>query len=131
MKQLVLVLIALTMLVPVPVIAAGDASVSRAVFTTSLNDREPANDLQTVPYGEKTVYFFTEVLNASGSSVTHLWTYNDIEIARIKLNIGSDQWRTWSSKQIWHLTPGEIKVQVLDPDNMILAEKTLTIANKE
>lgn len=131
MKQLVLVLIALTMLVPVPVIAAGDASISRAVFTTSLNDREPANDLQTVPYGEKTVYFFTEVLNASGSSVTHLWTYNDIEIARIKLNIGSDQWRTWSSKQIWHLTPGEIKVQVLDPDNMILAEKTLTIANKE
>lgn len=131
MKQLVLVLIALTMLVPVPVIAAGDASVSRAVFTTSLNDREPANDLQTVPYGEKTVYFFTEVLNASGSSVTHLWTYNDIEIARIKLNIGSDQWRTWSSKQIWHLTPGEIKVQVLDPDNMILVEKTLTIANKE
>lgn len=131
MKNLILTLLILALIVPATAIAAAEKGVSRALFTTSLDEREPANDLDSVPYGEKSIYFFSEILNGNATTVTHLWTYNDIEIARIKLNIGSDQWRTWSSKQIWHLAPGEIKVQILDPDNMILAEKILTITNKQ
>jgi hypothetical protein len=130
MKYLVSTLLVLALIVPAMTFAADDTVISRAIFSTSLEEREPANNLETVPYGEKTIFFFTEILNANATSLTHLWTYNDIEIARVKLNIGSDKWRTWSSKQIWHLTPGELKVQVLDAENMILAEKTLTIANK-
>jgi hypothetical protein len=131
MKKVLFALLVLALIIPATSFAAAEPVVSRAIFSTSLNEREPVNDLVTVPHGEKAIFFFTEILNADTTSVTHLWTYNDIEIARIKLNIGSDKWRTWSSKQIWHLTPGEVKVQVLDADNMILAEKTLTIANKE
>ena len=131
MKKIILVLLVFALIVPVTSFAAAEPEISRAIFSTSLIEREPANDLETVPHGEKSIFFFTEILNANATSVTHLWTYNDIEIARVKLNIGSDQWRTWSSKQIWHLTPGEVKVQVLDADNMILAEKKLTIANKD
>ena len=131
MKQLIMLALVFALVVPATAFADNDAQISRAVFCTSLIDREPANDLQSVPYGEKTVYFFTEILNANATVVTHLWTYNDIEIARVQLKVGSDQWRTWSSKQIWHLTPGELKVQVLDADDLILAEKVLTITNKD
>ena len=131
MKQLILAALIIALIVPTTVIAGADVEISRAAFCTSLVDREPANDLEAVPYGEKNVYFFTNILNANASVVTHLWTYNDIEIARVQLKVGSDQWRTWSSKQIWHLTPGELKVQVLDADNLILVEKVLTITNKE
>ena len=131
MKYLIMAAIFLALVIPTTVIAGNDIDVTRAVFCTSLIDREPANDMESVPYGEKTVYFFTEIANANATAVTHLWTYNDIEIARVKLNVGSDQWRTWSNKQVWHLTPGEIKVQVLDADNLILSEKILTITNKE
>ncbi|MBE0501983.1 MAG: DUF2914 domain-containing protein [Desulfuromonadales bacterium] len=128
MKNLVLATLFFVMIVPSTSFAAKIAEVSRAIFTTSFENREPVNDLETIPYGEKTIYFFTEVLNADATTLTHLWTYNDIEIARVKLSIDSDRWRTWSSKQIWHLTPGEIKVQVLDSENMILAEKRLSIS---
>ena len=131
MKKIILALLVFALIVPATSFAATEPEISRAIFSTSLIEREPANDLETVPHGEKAIFFFTEILNANATSVTHLWTYNDIEIARVKLNIGSDNWRTWSSKQIWHLTPGEVKVQVLDADNMILAEKKLTIANKD
>ncbi len=131
MKYLILAILALALIVPSAVFAANEVDIERAVFCTSLNDREPANELESVHYGEKNVYFFTKILNANATVVTHLWTYNDIEIARVQLNVGSDQWRTWSSKQIWHLTPGELKVQVLDADNLILAEKILTITSKE
>ena len=131
MKYLIMAAIFLALVVPTTVIAGNDIDVTRAVFCTSLIDREPANDMESIPYGEKTVYFFTEIANANATAVTHLWTYNDIEIARVKLNVGSDQWRTWSNKQVWHLTPGEIKVQVLDADNLILSEKILTITDKE
>lgn len=131
MKSLVFIVLAFMLVLPSISFAESDIEISRTVFSTSLNDREPANDLTRVDVGEQTVYFFTEILNANASSVTHLWTYNDIEIARVQLKIGSDQWRTWSSKQVWHLTPGEVRVQVLDADNLILAEKVLTIGNKE
>ena len=131
MKHLFLTFLILALIAPAVAFAVNDGQVSRAVFCTSLTDREPSNDLEMVPYGEKSIYFFNEILNANATVVTHLWTYNDIEIARVKLNIGSDQWRTWSSKQIWHLTPGELKVQVLDADDLILAEKVLTIGKKE
>ena len=130
MKYLIMLTLVLVLTVPSAAIAANDIDISRAVFATSLNDREPANNLESVIYGEKVVYFFTEIINANATNVTHLWTYNDIEIARVKLSVGSDNWRTWSSKQIWHLTPGNIKVQVLDADDLILAEKVLTISNK-
>ena len=130
MKYLIMLTLVLALILPSAAVAANDIDISRAVFTTSLIEREPANDLESVPYGEKMVYFFTEILNANATNVTHLWTYNDIEIARVKLSVGSDNWRTWSSKQIWHLTPGNIKVQVLDADDLILAEKVLTISNK-
>ena len=130
MKYLFMSLILIALIVPSVSVAANDIEISRSVFCTSLVDREPANDLESVPYGEKTVYFFTEIMNANATAVTHLWTYNDIEIARVKLNVGSDNWRTWSSKQIWHLTSGQLKVQVLDADDLILAEKILTIVNK-
>ena len=131
MKYLIMATLVLALIVPSAVFAANEVDIDRAVFCTSLDDREPANELESVPYGEKNVYFFTKILNANATVVTHLWTYNDIEIARVQLNVGSDQWRTWSSKQIWHLTPGELKVQVLDADNLILAEKILTITSKE
>jgi hypothetical protein len=131
MKQLFLAIILLAMIFPGSSYAVNEQTVSRAIFTTSLNEREPVNDLESVEYGEKTIFFFSQVLNANNTTVTHLWTYNDVEIARVNLNIGSDNWRTWSSKQIWHLAPGEIKVQVLDADNMILAEKILTITKTE
>ena len=130
MKYLIMLTLVLALILPSAAVAANDIDISRAVFTTSLIEREPADDLESVPYGEKMVYFFTEILNANATNVTHLWTYNDIEIARVKLSVGSDNWRTWSSKQIWHLTPGNIKVQVLDADDLILAEKVLTISNK-
>jgi hypothetical protein len=131
MKKIILALLVFALIVPATSFAVAEPEISRAIFSTSLIEREPANDVEAVPHGEKSIFFFTEILNANATSVTHLWTYNDIEIARVKLNIGSDHWRTWSSKQIWHLTPGEVKVQVLDADNMILAEKKLTIAKKD
>lgn len=129
MRKVFFVLIAM-LLVAGPVLAAEVPEIKRAVLCTSVTDREPANPVEAITTGEQIVFFFNEITNASGSSITHRWLYNDIEIANVPLKIGADRWRTWSSKQVWHLMPGILKVQVLDETGKVLNEQTLKIDSK-
>lgn len=127
----ILLLLAAVVLTSSMAFAAGAPEVKRAVLCTAIADREPANAVEAINVGEQVVFFFNEVTNGAGSNITHRWLYNDIEMASVPLKIGSDQWRTWSSKQVWHLLPGILKVQVLDESGHVLNEQTVTINNKQ
>jgi len=130
MKKLLLLLVTV-LLASSSVFAAETLEVKRAVLCTAIADREPANPVTAVDVGEQVIFFFNEIANGAGSNITHRWLYNDIEMASVPLKIGADRWRTWSSKQVWHLLPGVLKVQVLDESGNVLSEQTLTINNKE
>lgn len=101
--------------------------VARAQFTTGITDREPADTPEMFETGVQTAHFFTEILAGEGSTISHRWYYNDVQIADVTLKIGSDRWRTWSTKQIWHLTPGTLKVEVVTPGDQVLMEKEILI----
>jgi hypothetical protein len=108
-------------------IAAETPEISRAAFCTSIVDREPGDAPESINTGLQSLYFFNEILNGKDSIVSHRWFYNDIQIADVSLNIGADRWRTWSTKQVWHLTAGTLKVQVVSSGGDILVEKEITI----
>ena len=54
-------------------------------------------------------------------TVTHVWYHEGKTMARVDLNIGSADWRTWSSKRILPSWTGSWEVKVLDADGMVLA----------
>ena len=55
---------------PVP-----DAYVARAQFTTDIVDREPVDQVVSVGEDQRTIYFFTDLRNLQGRTVTHRWEF--------------------------------------------------------
>jgi hypothetical protein len=46
--------------------------------------------------------------------ITHVWYFENKELARVRLDVSSSDWRTWSSKRIMPQWKGLWRVEVLD-----------------
>lgn len=104
--------------------AAFSSNVARAQFSTNVVDREPVDRVGSAfpTNGEpfRTLYYFTELENMSGETVIHRWEYNGSVISEISFNIGSDRWRTWSSKQLTRGLTGQWRVSIVDARGRVL-----------
>jgi len=94
--------------------------VARAQFTTAIEDREPVDQLTQVGDELERVYFYTEIHNRADTSITHRWSHDGKLASDVKLDIGADRWRTWSSKGMDPSRAGEWTVDVLDEDGRVL-----------
>ncbi len=112
-----------------PVDAALDAAphegataenVVRASVTTSVVDREPVDSLDTITNEQELIFFFTEIADLAGGTITHRWEYNDEIMAEVPLEIGGSRWRTHSSKRLFKGWIGEWKVSVVDDSGQVL-----------
>lgn len=92
------------------------ADIVRSQLTSEIVAREPTNDLSREVIGQPgkitTVYYFNHLTDMAGTSLTHKWLLNGEEKAVVELNIGSDNWRTYSSKRMNNMLQGEWEVQV-------------------
>ncbi len=100
--------------------------VNRAIVTSNIDNREPVDNLNDVTLTEDTskVFFFTEVMNKSGETVTHRWFLNGRLEAEVKLNIGANRWRTYSSKNLVSIHKGNWQVELLDSRNNLIATRS-------
>jgi len=77
---------------------------------------------------EGQVFCLTRVMNAAApATVTHVWYHEGKTMARVELNVGSADWRTWSTKRILPQWTGSWEVKVLDANGMVLATSGFTI----
>ncbi len=79
------------------------------------------------------VYCFTKIIDGiSASNITHVWYYNDLEMAKVNLNVKSSSFRTWSSKKIYKKWVGDWRVDVVTSDgNVVKSIKFRIIPEKE
>lgn len=104
----------MSLLLVTPGFAAG-LSVAEGVITTQVVDHAPIDELESYPAQLGKLFCFTRIIGAEGeTTVTHVWFYQDQEMARIDLPVRSSSWRTYSSKNILPQWAGDWKVQVLD-----------------
>lgn len=109
------ILIALMMLCVTSHVFAGGLSIAEGTITTQVVDRAPVDELESYPAQMGRLYCFTKIVGATeDTEVTHVWLYQDKEMARVTLSVRSAAWRTYSSKKILPEWAGEWKVQVLD-----------------
>lgn len=110
-----LLLISLLVLFLAPQVFAGTLTVAEGVITTQVVDRAPVDELESYPAQLGKLYCFTKIIGAEDETeVTHVWRYQDKEMARVTLSVRAASWRTYSSKNILPEWSGEWKVQVLD-----------------
>lgn len=92
--------------------------VSRAQFTTGIKQQEPVDRVGPVilakSNGIKQLYYFTEVKGMRGETITHRWEYEGQVVAKVQLQIGSNQWRTYSRKNFTPAMTGDWRVVVID-----------------
>ena len=99
-------------------------NISQAVFASSVVDRQPIEIITEADDSLGKIYFFTNIHNLVGDTITHRWIYKDKIKAEISFDIKGKRWRVWSSKNIWHTWTGEWRVEVVNQQNETLLTRT-------
>jgi hypothetical protein len=101
-------------------------SVDRATITSDVQNREPVDSLSTVTTDDSKVFYFTEIQDMAGHTVTHRWEYNGQVMAEVDFEIGGPRWRVYSSKTMTPDRVGNWKVSVVDEDGSPLSVNTFS-----
>lgn len=94
--------------------------VERALFTTTMENREPGNVVVRVEGVPQEVYFFTELRQLSGHTVTHRWEYAGEVVAEVPFEVGGPRWRVYSKKRLLPDQAGTWSVVVVDESGWVL-----------
>ena len=121
LKTVLSLCLALSLSLPVLVLAAG--SINEAKLGKAIVDREISEETGTFALND-TAYLWMRVVDGNGETITVTWS-NGSQSYDVSLAIGSDSWRTWSSK-ILHLA-GEWTVTVTDASGATLHQTSLTV----
>jgi hypothetical protein len=110
--------------------SVSSSNVARAQFTTGIEAREPIDKVASVfsTNGKSltTLYYFTELVNMNGETVTHRWMHDGAIVAEIPFRIGGDRWRVYSSKDLTRVMEGSWQVIVTDTQGDVIRTDSFT-----
>ncbi|SMM97735.1 conserved protein of unknown function [uncultured Candidatus Thioglobus sp.] len=100
------------------------SNISQAVFALDVVDRAPQNIVSEIDNNIKKIFFYTNLRNLKGQTITHRWFYNGKKMAEVIFHPRGNRWRVYSSKNLWHTWTGQWKVEVVNQNQKILLTKT-------
>ena len=103
--------------------------VGRAIFTTEIDDREPQNTIRELPNSHRKIYYFTELRDMAGQTVTHRWTYKGKTMAKIRFKVRGSRWRVYSSKKLEPQQVGQWQASVVDSSGRTLSSASFNYAS--
>jgi len=89
-------------------------------------DMEPVDPGTTFSADVGTLWCWTKVTGAAGTTVEHVWSFGEYEWV-VALELGGSPWRTYSSKKIVPEWTGDWTVTVRTMDGQVLEELTFTV----
>lgn len=104
---------------------AGGAA-ARAIFTTSIQNKEPVNNLNSVAVNSQQVSFFTELVNLNGKVVTHRWSVHGEVVYTKDFRVGANRWRVWTTKTITPYVNDMVVVQIL-VNGQVISQETIRV----
>ena len=121
MKKL-LMLMVVVIAMGVSVAQAADLRVADGTITSAIENQIPVDRIESYRADFGKLYCFTRIVGAQGDTeVTHVWYFQDNELARVTLPIRSSDWRTYSSKRFLPQWAGEWRVVVSDGEQNEIA----------
>lgn len=100
-------------------------SVSRALFTIGVDNREPVIMVDSISSDSyNSISFFTELTDLSGHTVTHQWMYDGNIMFEKSFDVAGARWRVWTSKTLQKSWTGTWTVNVMDDDRSVLETKS-------
>ena len=92
-------------------------SVARAVFTTTIKDREPLDQVLSLSNRQDVVFYFSDLRNFQGQTVTHKWYYENELVNTVEFKVKGPRWRVFSKSAIEPQQIGKWKVVVYGNKN--------------
>jgi len=118
-KLLVLMIIAV---VGVSFAQAADLKVVDGTITSAIENQMPVDKIESYRADFGKLFCFTRIVGAQeDTEITHVWYFQDNELARVTLPVRSSDWRTYSSKRFLPQWAGEWSVVVLDGEQNEIA----------
>jgi hypothetical protein len=92
-----------------------------ATISKDVIDRAPVEAGSSFPASVGKLFCFTKITGAlTPTHVTHVWSFDGSERARVELEVNSPSWRTYSSKNIENQEAGAWRVEVVDSAGKVL-----------
>ena len=101
-------------------------TVARATFTNGIAEREPVDAINKLDTNNKKIYYFSELRDMAGQTVTHRWEHDGKIMAEVPFTVNGNRWRVFSSKNLEESWQGEWKVSVIDQSGGTLAINTFS-----
>ena len=93
-----------------------------AVVCQGVQNHQPVGANDVFPNGTTKIYCYNRVVGAAADTkITHNWYYKGNLKASVPLSVRSNNWRTWSSKNLDPSWSGEWMVEILSEDGSPLA----------
>ncbi len=120
MKKLLVLMIAMTM--SMSFAQAADLRVADGTITSAIENQLPVDKIESYRADFGKLYCFTRIVGAQeDTEISHVWYYQDTELAKVTLPVGSSDWRTYSSKRFLPQWSGQWRVVVLDAEQNEIA----------
>ena len=104
----------------------GPGKVITSVFTTSIVDGKPVDDVKEFVNTVNTIYYFTKLEGLDGQTITHRWKYLDRVMAVANIKVSSDTHTAWSSNALESNWTGFWVVEVLNADGKVISVDSFT-----
>ncbi len=79
---------------------AGQKRVARGLFSTNIIDREPVDQVVILTNAVNEIYFYTDLRNYQGDTITHRWEFEGKLVTEKKFEVGGPRWRVYSQKDL-------------------------------
>jgi hypothetical protein len=93
---------------------AGKQRVARGLFSTNIIDREPVDQVIILTNAVDQIYFYTDLRNYQGQTITHRWEFEGRLVTEKKFEVGGSRWRVYSQKDLNPTMIGTWRVVVSD-----------------
>lgn len=99
---------------------AADGSVSNATFTSGLSDGAPVDYRQEFSKNTLVVYFYSELLDLKGQTVSHRWSLEGKPMQEVPIEVTRTRQTAWSKSVMQPDWTGNWTVEVVDQNGKIL-----------
>jgi hypothetical protein len=100
--------------------------VPRALFTLSISNREPGEELTDFSVAQRKIIFFTELGDLTGQHISHRWEHNGEVMAVVEFDVGGSPWRVYSVKTMRADWVGEWTASVVDSQGRVLSSRSFS-----
>ena len=103
-----------------------EVRVALAQFTTAIENREPIDQITFVGNDVEKVFFYTDLRDLDGQTISHRWLHNGTVVANVPFEVRGPRWRVWSSKRMLPDLIGDWTVEIVTQEGEVIASETFT-----